>query len=170
MRPIVEAILKHPDLYTGPRMVKPPVVHTAGLLRALGRAGRHVVVGLDRRPAGQRLFYPPNVAGWNESRWLDTSTFRGRWYLSTYAAEPRAIEPSRKHAADATSAKDVVDRAHAFWGRPELTSTTRRLLESFTRNAIAAGGKSEDQRAANAVLAENACRQLIAVSPDFQTC
>ena len=37
MRPIVDAILRHPALYTGPRMVKPPVVYTAGLLRALGR-------------------------------------------------------------------------------------------------------------------------------------
>ena len=32
-RPVVEAILRHPALYTGPRMVKPPVVYLAGLLR-----------------------------------------------------------------------------------------------------------------------------------------
>ncbi|MGZ8695169.1 MAG: DUF1800 family protein, partial [Gaiellaceae bacterium] len=146
-----------------------PVVHTAGLLRALGRPVDTSSWVWIADLAGQRLFYPPNVAGWNESRWLDTSTFRGRWYLSTYASEPRAIEPSRK-ARRSTSAKDVVDRAHAFWGRPELTPATRRLLLSFTRGAIAAGGKSDDQRAANAVLAENAVRQLIAVSPDFQTC
>ena len=37
VRPVVEAILQHPALYTGPRMVKPPVVYTAGLLRARGR-------------------------------------------------------------------------------------------------------------------------------------
>ena len=37
VRPVVEAILQHPALYTGPRMVKPPVVYAAGLLRALGR-------------------------------------------------------------------------------------------------------------------------------------
>jgi uncharacterized protein (DUF1800 family) len=29
VRPLVEAILRHPDLYTGPRMVKPPVVYAA---------------------------------------------------------------------------------------------------------------------------------------------
>ena len=29
--------------------------------------------------AGQRLFFPPNVAGWDDNRWLDTSTLRGRW-------------------------------------------------------------------------------------------
>jgi uncharacterized protein (DUF1800 family) len=169
IRPVVEAILKHPDLYRGPRMVKPPVVHTAGLLRALGRpvdTGQWVWIA---DLAGQRLFYPPNVAGWDESRWLDTSTFRGRWYLSTYASEPRAIEPSKK-TSRSIAPTDVFARAHAFWGKPNLTPSTRRILLSFARSAIASGGSSSDRRAANAVLTENALRQLIAVSPDFQTC
>jgi uncharacterized protein (DUF1800 family) len=169
IRPVVEAILKHPDLYRGPRMVKPPIVHTAGLLRALGRP-------IDRDDwvwiatlSGQRLFHPPNVAGWDESRWLDTSTFRGRWYLSTYASEPKAIEPSRK-STRSIDPDDVFARAHAFWGKPSLTESTRRILLSFARRAIVDGGSSRDRRAANAVLTENALRQLIAVSPDFQTC
>ena len=37
IRPVLEAILMHPDFYLGPRMVKPPVVHLASLLRASGR-------------------------------------------------------------------------------------------------------------------------------------
>jgi len=37
VRPVLEAILQHPDLYSGPSMVKPPVVYTAGLLRGLQR-------------------------------------------------------------------------------------------------------------------------------------
>ncbi len=37
MLPVVEAILTHPDFYNGPRMVKPPVVLNAGLLRMVGR-------------------------------------------------------------------------------------------------------------------------------------
>jgi uncharacterized protein (DUF1800 family) len=77
--PVLEAILVHPQLYLGPRMVKPPVVYTAGLLRALGR-------GIDTSGwfwldalAGQQLFYPPNVSGWNESRWvLDREPSRAR--------------------------------------------------------------------------------------------
>ena len=35
--PLLRSILLHPALYQGPRMVKPPVVYTAGLLRAVGR-------------------------------------------------------------------------------------------------------------------------------------
>ena len=36
VRPVVAAILKHPLLYEGPRMVKSPVVYTAGMLRQRG--------------------------------------------------------------------------------------------------------------------------------------
>ena len=53
IRPVVEAILLHPALHTGPRMVKPPAVYTAGLLRALGRGvdTQAWVVALDGSPA-----------------------------------------------------------------------------------------------------------------------
>src|SRR5215218_3040214 len=37
IRQVVEAILRHPALHAGPRMVKPPAVYTAGLLRGVGR-------------------------------------------------------------------------------------------------------------------------------------
>jgi uncharacterized protein (DUF1800 family) len=62
VRPVVEAILMHPLLYQGPRMIKPPIVQIAGMLRARG-------TGIDTESwtwisenAGQRLFQPPNVA------------------------------------------------------------------------------------------------------------
>ena len=38
---------------------------------------RHRRLDLARRGQGQRLFHPPNVAGWDDDRWLDTSTLRG---------------------------------------------------------------------------------------------
>src|SRR5207247_2356452 len=37
VRPVVDAILRHPALYDGPRMVKSPTLYIAGLLRSLGR-------------------------------------------------------------------------------------------------------------------------------------
>src|SRR5215212_5491624 len=36
IRPVVEAILMHPDFYEGPAMVKPPIVYLASLMRASG--------------------------------------------------------------------------------------------------------------------------------------
>ena len=57
IRPVVESILLHPALYEGPRMIKPPIVQIAGLLR--GRKTRDLDRQLDlarrrRRPAPLR--------------------------------------------------------------------------------------------------------------------
>ena len=83
---MLEAILRHPALYTGPRMVKPPVVYIAGLLRGLNRGVDTSAWVWLSEGAGQRLFNPPNVAGWDDSRWLDTNAFRGRWYDREHGA------------------------------------------------------------------------------------
>ena len=91
VRPVLEAILAHPALHTGPRMVKPPAVYVAGMLRTQRRAvdrGDWVWLG---EGAGQRLFFPPNVAGWDDDRWLDTSTLRARWLTMATLLNGRQI-------------------------------------------------------------------------------
>ena len=95
--PVVRRILLHPDLYGGPRMVKPPVVYTAGLLRARGRGIDTAAWTKLDDASGQRLFLPPNVAGWDESRWLDTATFRGRWFAAF------ALPPLDERCSNGTS-------------------------------------------------------------------
>ena len=82
----------HPAMYEGPRMVKPPIVQIAGMLRAR-RAG----VTTDAWTwiadnAGQRLFDPPNVAGWDEARWLDTARLSGRWTAAAQTTEAAAVD------------------------------------------------------------------------------
>ena len=66
--------------------MKPPIVQVAGMHRARRRRVDSEawtwIASLD----GQRLFFPPNVAGWNDDRWLDTSTLRGRWIAANYVA------------------------------------------------------------------------------------
>ncbi len=89
--PVVEAILRHPALHTGPRMVKPPAVYTAGLLRAIGRGVDTQAWSWLSSQSGQRLFMPPNVSGWDDERWLDTATFRGRWEVANYASRPYSL-------------------------------------------------------------------------------
>ena len=95
VRPVLEAILRHPALYTGPRMVKSPVVYIAGLLRGLGRGIDTTAWVWLAEGAGQRLFYPPNVAGWDDSRWLDTNTFHGRWWIANTALEKVSLGDRR---------------------------------------------------------------------------
>ena len=170
VKPVVAAILRHPLFYTGPRMVKPPIVLTAGLLRARRR-------GIDTDAwawlgdgAGQHLFQTPNVAGWDDTRWLDTATLRGRWYLANYAlAKGGTKDPDADAGTEPLDAGTLVDRAVAFWGSPRLSSQTHGALVDFAERSLAHAG-ADWQRAAYPVLIQNALRQLIVVSPDYQTC
>ena len=168
IRPVVEAILRHPALHTGPRMVKPPVVYLAGLLRGLGR-------GVDTTSwvwlggmAGQRLFYPPDVAGWDDARWLDTATFRGRWALANYALQPFSLS-DRNGPAVPNDPDAIVRGALEVLGGPTIRRETRELLLRFARSSLA-GARSGWKAKAYPPLVANAVRQLLATSPDYQTC
>jgi len=166
VRPVVEAILLHPALYTGPRMVKPPAVYVAGLLRSLKR-------GVDTEAwtwlmslAGQELFYPPNVAGWDDSRWLDTATFRARWMIANHAIRPHVLDSDKVRLPD--DAAKLMSRAEAFFGGPAITRQTRNELKRFTRRALA-NATAQWKKEQYPAMVENALRQLLASSPDLQT-
>jgi uncharacterized protein (DUF1800 family) len=167
VKPVVAAILKHPALYDGPRMVKSPAVYTAGLLRALGR-------GIDTEAwtwlmslAGQQLFYPPNVSGWDDTRWLDTATYRARWAIASYAIRPKVLDSDKAKLPN--DAARLMSRAESFWGQPSLTGQTHAQLKHFVKSAL---GDADDhwKKRAYPALIENALRQLLAASPDLQTC
>jgi uncharacterized protein (DUF1800 family) len=168
IRPLVEAILMHPLLYKGPSLVKPPVLFLAGMLRALGR-------GIDTEDwvwlcslAGQRLFQPPNVAGWDDARWLDTSTIRARWQLVAYAHEPRALGDERIERYSATeTAERALEKALTFWGEPSLTKQTRKALLRFAAGCVR-GPLDEWEESAYRGLRQNALRHLIYAAPDMQ--
>ena len=168
VRPVLEAILLHPDLHAGPRMVKPPVVFLAGLLRQLQR-------GIDgeywiwySEGAGQRLFYPPDVSGWDDSRWLDTSTIRGRFDVVSRALSDVVLDGAAVDDYDETETPEAaVAAARAWAGDPSLTSETVGLLTSFAADALAGAGGW--QLSTYRGLRQNALRQLILASPDWQT-
>jgi uncharacterized protein (DUF1800 family) len=166
VRPLVRAILKHPLLYDGPRMVKPPVVYTAGLLRAAGR-------GIDTESwtwlcanAGQQLFFPPNVAGWNDDRWLDTASYLARWDIAGRVTRPAILDPNKVQAP--FDADKLLDRALEFWGNPTLSSGTKNVLHAYTQRAMATANQTWKRKSYPALI-ENSLRHLIAVSPDLQT-
>jgi uncharacterized protein (DUF1800 family) len=167
VEPVLEAILLHPALYTGPRMVKPPAVYLAGLLRGLGR-------GVDTEAwtwllslAGQQLFYPPNVAGWDDTRWLDTATFRARWEIAAYAIRPRVLKDNAKHVPH--DPHKLLHRAEAVFGHPTLTGHTKATLTRFAKRAMA-DANADWKKRSYPPLVENALRQLLATAPDLQTC
>jgi hypothetical protein len=93
IRAVVEAILQHPDFYEGAELLTPPVVYNAGLLRSISRPIDTTSWAWLSANAGQQLFYPPNVAGWDFSRWLDTSTAKARWEMASYVTSKTYPNP-----------------------------------------------------------------------------
>jgi uncharacterized protein (DUF1800 family) len=165
VRPVVEAILRHPRLYEGPRMTKPPVVFLAGMLRSAGRGVDTEAWTWLADEAGQQLFRPPNVAGWDDDRWLDSARFLARWNITGRILRPVALKTSSPAPFDADA---LVKRALAFWGNPALTADTRRSLHAFAARALADANQNW-KKTQYPPLIENALRHLIAVSPDLQT-
>jgi uncharacterized protein (DUF1800 family) len=168
VRPLLEAILRHPLFYGGPGMVIPPVVYCAGLLRSLGRTVETDAWSWIADQAGQRLFQPPNVAGWDYAHWLDTARWTGRFTAVTYAMKGTVIKDSVKYPAHETAAQAVA-KALAYWGQPHISPTTHASLMAFSRRAqrgIAADWEQVTYR----ILRQNALRALIPTTPDWQTC
>jgi hypothetical protein len=166
--PVVEAILKHPDLYSDRALVKPPIVFNAGLLRMLGRGIDTSAWAWLGDQSGQHLFIPPNVSGWDDSSWLDTSTWRGRSYMVTYALEPKHVDPWGDQKYDANEdAATAVARALEFTGNPTLSTEGRKALVSFAGSCLPATMRPWEQSPFRA-MRQNALRHLILTSSDWQ--
>jgi uncharacterized protein (DUF1800 family) len=168
VRPVVEAILLHPDLHRGPRMVKPPVVYCAGLLRGSRRGIENDSWTWLGHLMGQQLFHPPNVAGWDDQRWLDSGTFRGRWFAAAEAVKGRELETKDPYELP-EDPKTAVDRAVAFWGNPTISAQTRAGLVAFAQR-VEGGANQAWKKKSYPILRQNALRMLVATSPDLQTC
>jgi uncharacterized protein (DUF1800 family) len=167
VRPVLEAILLHPDFYDGPRMVKPPTVYVAGMLRARKRGVDTDAWTWIGHLMGQQLFRPPNVAGWDDTRWLDTATFRGRWIAAMTALRPAQLDDKTDYPAD-ESVDAALTSALAFWGNPSISAGTRRGLTSFAERCAQGADRPWKQEGFRR-LRQNALRMLIATSPDLQT-
>jgi len=170
VRPVLKAILLHPALYEGPRVVKGPALYTAGLLRASGRGIDTIDWTRLDDAAGQRLFYPPNVAGWDESRWLDTQTYRARWAVAAAVLKPFALDPANAPAGRSTTPGAILTRALAFWDNPPLSAATQTVLRQFAARALADIGADANRQRTYPTMIENALRQLVVVTPDYLTC
>ncbi len=162
VRPVVEAILRAPELYGPARMVKPPVVFCAGMLRATGQAIVDDAWYWICANSGQQLFYPPDVSGWNDAGWLDTSTLYGRWSMVNQVMDKHTATPNADYPAETPA--QALAGARAFWNDPLLTDETVSALTDWAATAIPANANGW-MRAYRA----NALRMLIGMSPDHHT-
>jgi Protein of unknown function (DUF1800) len=170
IRPVVEAILLHPAFHHGPELITPPAVYNAGLLRAVGRYVDTTDWAWLGAAAGQLLFYPPSVAGWDFGAWIDTSTLRGRWDIANYVAAKSFPDPWAKAASPYDPAETpaaALARAHAYWGRPAISEASMKHITAFATNALGAA-TADWQQSPYRAMRQNALRMLIATSPDMQ--
>jgi uncharacterized protein (DUF1800 family) len=173
--PLVRAILEHPALYAGldrPTLVKWPAVYVAGLLRQVGRTIDVLDWAWLLEQMGQKLFWPPSVAGWDTGPdWMSTSTMRARFVAASTicGARPVAVKP-RSSGTHWTAAQHL-ERARRATGRPFTTPATDRRLRRLAAELLA----SEPRRNGRvqpyvADLTQSALRHLLLSGPDNQLC
>jgi uncharacterized protein (DUF1800 family) len=168
-RPLMEAILRHPLLYEGPRLVLPPVVFVAGMHRALGRGLSTDAWAWICDQAGQLLFDPPNVSGWDYSLWLDTARWAGRLQAVNTLLAPHVISTdATSHYPAQETPSEAVSAAADFWGHPSLSSATSQALIAYGRRVQRQTHASWEQETYR-ILRQNALRALIPMTPDWQT-
>ena len=137
VKPVVEAILRHPALYEGldrPDMVKAPVVFLAGAIRAAGGGVQRDSWTWLLDQMGQSPFDPPSVAGWDWGpAWLSTNTVKARFHAITYLM----TDDGPLCAQDGSTpinlpSAEAVARARASVGRPWTSPETDAALERMS--------------------------------------
>ncbi len=171
IRAVVEAILQHPDFYGGPELLTPPVVYNAGLLRSISRPIDTTDWAWLCANAGQQLFYPPNVSGWDFTRWLDTSTAKARWEIATHVSSktyanpwPGEGQPDYSETEDPATA---LSSALAYWANPSLSAESQRCIATFAQTCLKEP-LAKWERSPYRAMRQNALRMLIATAPDMQ--
>jgi uncharacterized protein (DUF1800 family) len=171
IRPVVEAMLMHPAFHAGSRMVKPPIVQIAGMLRGIGRYVDTEQWVWASSTTGQTPFYPPNVAGWEPERWLNTGTWQARFNLSALMIdEKRSLQAGKSHAKLSPDPAELTRKAIAFWGSPTLSKQTVATLRSYAKAAGTDVAKESWEREQFPLLALGGLRALVPATPDYQTC
>jgi uncharacterized protein (DUF1800 family) len=168
IRPVLEEILVSPDFYEGPPMVKPPVVHLASMLRAVGRYVDTTSWVWLCSEAGQQLYWPPNVAGWDDTRWLDTSTLRARWNMVDFVLDGISVNAwDSTHPYSTTeTGPEALTKALASWSNPEMRPEHREELLNFAQRTEGLATASWEKGPYRA-MRQNALLQLIGISPDL---
>src|SRR2546423_4392784 len=113
IKPVIEAILRHPALYADldrPDMVKSPTVLLAGALRQVGGGVQTDNWAWLMDHMGQMPFSPPSVAGWDWGpAWLSTNTVKSRFQTVTYLFDTgsRLQVPDGSTPVNLSPAQDV---------------------------------------------------------------
>ena len=147
LRPVIRGILMHPLIFESldePNLVKPPIIFMVGVLRQLGAPLRHggsSNLQSAMNDMQQRIYQPPNVAGWEGGMsWFNTNTVQGRFGMITARPVPALHELLRDRRDDRELPRRTV--RHRDRARPSSTARTpsvnRPWISEATRNALIA--------------------------------
>ncbi|HEY8583850.1 MAG TPA: DUF1800 domain-containing protein [Capillimicrobium sp.] len=172
IKPVIERILAHPALYhrlDAPDMVKSPLVHVAGILRATGTPITIEGYGWMLDQMGQFPFRPPSVAGWDWGpAWLSTNAMRARVTLANMLLAWGEEAPLRMpdNTADVTWAPEQqLEVALDAMGRPWISAGTRAaLLETAATFQDTPARPRRDR----ADMCQRLLRHLLISGPDAQ--
>jgi uncharacterized protein (DUF1800 family) len=138
------------------RKVRSPVELAIGLLRALETQTNFGELSNRLAELGQRLFYPPNVAGWRGGRtWINSSTLIGRANLVGQIVRSADLT-SLIDAAGADSNEEIVD-----WALELLVAV--KVPQGVRQSLIGIVGRKQDNHARIADLLH-----AIGSLPEFQ--
>ena len=148
----------------------PPVVWTAGLLRASRQTITTTSWAWIAALTGQVLFQPPNVSGWDYAQWLDTVAL-GR---PAAGGQHRARQPARSTArptrtGSTRTRSQAYDARDRLLGRPPAVRARPATTCSSSGRRIARGQNQDWEQVEFRNLRQNALRNLIPMTPDWMT-
>ncbi|MFZ4812379.1 MAG: DUF1800 domain-containing protein [Ilumatobacteraceae bacterium] len=142
IRPLVKAILLRPEFYSTKAkqgLVRSPVEWSVALLAHTGfTAARAGIMdrGLDM---GQRLFNPPNVAGWKSNGYyLTTGMLSARAKLAQQVANELLFSGGFGYLETMSPAL-AVDNVAAFFGVVLAPTSRSAIIDSFSSDLAAVG-------------------------------
>ena len=110
--------------------------------------------------AGQQLFYPPDVGGWDYTRWLDTATFRARWFIAALVQGAGAADRLARRPGEARRSARSSSGASRRSRRRR-----RRSLTAFAKAQLAPQAPTPRRRDRPAP-----ARRLLPGPPDGMSC
>ena len=118
-----------PALLRRPAMVKPPIVYTAELLRAQRGIDTGRGPGSARTQGSSSSTRRTSRAGTTTAGSIRRPTWPGGTSQDG-SRETEQLDPNKVQAP--FDADKLLDRALAYWGNPQLSAGTRRVLRSYT--------------------------------------
>lgn len=170
IRPVLRIILNHPTLYAdlaAPDQVKPPVVFVAGMLRRMNRGIVDDAWTYQLDEMGQRLFYPPNVAGWEQDEaWLTPATVRAR-FDAVSGLLRKDIEDGSIPGTETPA--QAIASALAATGRPQHSRRTQLAMQRYAVSSVA--GRTDEWEIKHYFPErQRVLRHLLLAGPDAQVC